>query len=378
MARKKISFNVKKTRNKTPTVKRPAISDLKVVGNEPEVGVCISDPASSKFSQALNWYNYFYESEDGKKWLLDYMSLNSNFTKQDISKISRVKADYIPRSVGTMSYLMQHRNWTFDSETMLRFESKIRKAMNSATPTPQESSKAPATIQDRTAAKARDFAIATLDEHIDMFYKDNDYQFSLYEMLTSESASSVACNMIRDRVNAMLAELNQEGYENLGKRKLAKYQKFYNGMIEDLDRFQHNKKAQAAPRKPRAVKVKPASKLTERVNYQKEYAPLKLVSVSPESIIGAESLWIFNTKYKQLTVLHSLNGGLSVKGTTVTNFDSNLSVTKRVRKPEVVTQSVLTAGKVALRKLMEQIKAKPSVAKGRLGSDTILLRVVKA
>ena len=148
-------------------------------------------------------------------------------------------------------------------------------------------------------------------------------------------------------------------------------------MLYDLDKFQNNNKI-AKPRKPRTVKAKPVEKIIGQVKYMKEFAELKLVSVSPDQFLGAKTLYTYNTKYKQLAMYQALDDkGLGVKGTTLTNFNPDTSVVKRLRKPELVTQSVLTSGKVPLRNIMSGIKTAATPATGRLNADTILLRSIK-
>ena len=77
-------------------------------------------------------------------------------------------------------------------------------------------------------------------------------------------------------------------------------------------------------------------------------------------------------------MLYAKNGsGLSVKGTTIINFDETTSKTKTLRKPNETIQKVLSGGKVILRNLMSEIKTKESPAAGRTNADTVLLRYVK-
>jgi hypothetical protein len=187
--------------------------------------------------------------------------------------------------------------------------------------------------------------------------------------------------MMSDKIDAHLAEMTLEGYETLNKKRLASYKAFFSGLASDLDRFSANKKA-AKPKSVRVSKEKPAEKLVSKVSYQKDFAPLKLVSIPPTQIVKAKSLWVYNTKYKQLTVYHAVDDkGLCIKGTTITNFDPTSSMTKRLGwKVEETIQSVLTSGKISVRKIMSEDlkKLSPMVAKGRLNENSILLRVIHA
>jgi hypothetical protein len=67
--------------------------------------------------------------------------------------------------------------------------------------------------------------------------------------------------------------------------------------------------------------------------------------------------------------------GLSMKGTTIEGFDESLSVQKTLRKPEEQLKAFKAAGKVALRKFMEEIPTTDTKLNGRLNPDTVLLKV---
>jgi hypothetical protein len=89
-------------------------------------------------------------------------------------------------------------------------------------------------------------------------------------------------------------------------------------------------------------------------------------------------VWVFNTKTRKLAVYRTeSSSGIQVKGTTLQNYEPEQSVQKTVRKPEIVLQDLLKAGKVQLRKFMDGIKAVDSQPNGRLNADTLIVRAIK-
>jgi hypothetical protein len=132
-------------------------------------------------------------------------------------------------------------------------------------------------------------------------------------------------------------------------------------------------------RAPRKKKAPTADKLLKNFQFQKESNEYKLKSVAPESVLGAQELWTFNTKYKVLTVFRaSGHAGLSVKRTAIVGFDQDNSVSKRVgRKTEDTLQRVLTGGKIVLRKLMEEITSDPVKIADRINNNVVLLKTVR-
>jgi hypothetical protein len=99
-----------------------------------------------------------------------------------------------------------------------------------------------------------------------------------------------------------------------------------------------------------------------------------LVSVNPEKIIGANELWVYNTRYKTLGVYHAVNSvrGLSVKGCTIQHFDEDTSIQKTARKPQEVLEVL---NKRSLKKQLKNMKTKEQTMTGRINAQTILLGV---
>jgi chromosomal replication initiation ATPase DnaA len=66
---------------------------------------------------------------------------------------------------------------------------------------------------------------------------------------------------------------------------------------------------------------------------------------------------------------------LGVKGTTITGFSESKSIQKTIRKPEEKLKEFKAAGKVALRKFLDDINATDARMNGRLNEETVLLKV---
>ena len=66
---------------------------------------------------------------------------------------------------------------------------------------------------------------------------------------------------------------------------------------------------------------------------------------------------------------------LSVKGTSIENFDSDKSISKTLRKPAEKLKEFAKAGKIVLRKFLEEIKATETKLNGRISTDVVLLKV---
>ena len=174
----------------------------------------------------------------------------------------------------------------------------------------------------------------------------------------------------------------KEGYAHLKKADIKKFRTAIEELISALDFIIDQAKA---TRKPRKAKPKSADKLVEKLKYLKADPKYNLASIAPVDIVGANELWVFNIKTRKLGKYVASNidptgtgrpgSGLQVKGTTIIGFDENLSVQKTLRKPDEQLKEFKGAGKVALRKFLDEINTTDTKLNGRCNPDTILLKV---
>lgn len=175
----------------------------------------------------------------------------------------------------------------------------------------------------------------------------------------------------------------KEGYAHLKKAEIAMFITAIEGLLEALDFVVDTAKATRAPRK---AKPKSADKLVEKLKYAKTDDKYKLASINPTEIISASELWVFNVKTRKLGKYVAKNidpkgmgragSGLQVKGTTIIGFDETASIQKTLRKPEEQLKAFKSAGKVALRKFLDDIATTDTKLNGRCNPETILLKVV--
>ena len=207
--------------------------------------------------------------------------------------------------------------------------------------------------------------------------------FKLLNLLRGKQAKAAHARVIKDfyiRQHDELVEAAQgkcdqlkEGYSHLSKANMKKITLFYSEILSACDMLAQEAKVNRAPRK---TKAKPVEKIVGKIKFLKQDDKLKLVSVNPADIINAKELWVFNTKTRKLGKYVAAEfQELGVKGTSITGFDEIKSVQKTLRKPEEQLKEFKAAGKVQLRKFLEDIKAVDIKLNGRINEDTILLKV---
>jgi hypothetical protein len=167
----------------------------------------------------------------------------------------------------------------------------------------------------------------------------------------------------------------KEGYSNLSKAQLKKMIALLESIMTAVNVAVKVQKAQKAPRKKKAVSV---DKLVAKLKYKEKDDELGLASLNPRDIVGAQMIWIYNTKYRKLgRYVAADDAGLGVKGSSITNFSEDKSRNKSLRKPKEQLKEFQKAGKVALRTFFEDIKAVDHKLKARTSADMIILKIVK-
>lgn len=329
--------------------------------------------------RALNWYHAEQDRKDATKHA-------RSFVKAHMPKLlvgfDKAKGDvtptygYLSRLVMRGAKLSDYHNQ--ELQKYLTGYSKFLepvKAETNALPKPS--------IQENMDAKVRDY-LGNIEGVLDDFIKENK-QFDLEADLKSKEIPRAYAPKIEIFLKQKLREILEvletkdrdlvEGYSNLKKKHQKEYARFLASMLEGLNKYAAFKQAN---RKPRVKKVKPATVQVAKLQYLKEYADLKLISVSPVEIIGASQAWIYNVKNKRLSVYRTDSSqGLQCKGTRLQNYDPEISETRTLRKPADQTQSVLNSGKVQLRKFMESLTTKSSAPNGIINADCVILRTIK-
>lgn len=364
---------------KTAAVRRPKFADEKYMGSEPSVG---ENASQVELAKAYTWFNYFYGSEDAKNFTISYLK-SIKYNKDTIRKLSKINAINL-HNIGWNSRLLHNGSTLPDGvwdRCITRIEQLVADVSDDTEQVTEQVAKV-ISIQDRIHNKAAEL-IGELDEQLDVFFQEGVIQFDVKKWSLEKGIKPQIAKRIADKFRPQFAEITEalegkdpdlvEAYKGWRKPVLKIMAIFIKRIVDHMTELES---AGLAVRKPRKRKVKPASVLVAKMNYCKSADTL--TSVEPKEIIGASQLWVYNTKTRNLSVYNAVgNSGLSVRGTTITGFDAETSITKKLRKPESVIKPLLEGGKIYLRKVMDNITTTEQKATGRINADTILLRVVK-
>ena len=340
--------------------------------------------------ETLRHYGYFYDTKEGIKWAYEWVK--KNYTKSNYANFREADTWRTPMTVCSLCKMMLN-GAEFDENRMKWIKSKIdetieygkqktkeKKSVEKTGPT----RRSPAEIvKERTS----DF-IAEVEEAVD----NMDTEFSAYEELQKTNAPYNTGKAVVDYYTPLLEELTEltarkpkkpsvdylqlvEGYSHLTKKKQKELLALVKSIVTESEKYMASKKA---VRKTRAKKPVSTAQIVSKVKYLSESKEYQVTSVSPDNILGAKEVWLFNVKYRTLTKLNSsATTGLSVKGTTITNFDEDKCEKKKLRKPEEFLGQVAKTTKAKMNREFKNLRTKASSGNGRMNADTIILKVFK-
>jgi len=373
---------------------RGKFADEKYLGSEPDLRGDVTD---AQVIQAYNWYNYFYDSDQAKDWIIEYLKEFHKTEKELIKNVNRINPHSCRTSGwncrilllgGNLPSKIEQRN--LERIRALAFRSNTSDASSDASSTEAEEGstkkeevKQVISIQDRVSNRANDL-IADLEVQLDNYYRDGT-QFKASDWLSQHDVKPAIAQRIADYYKPLYSELFdalsgkvpelREAYSHYTKPKLKAYVEFIKSIVSAAETRAVVVKA---ARKPRKKKEKPASVVVAKLKFKEKDDTYNVVSVDPKQIVGANQLWVFNSKYRTIAVYNAMGpAGLNVKGSTLTGWDEKTSVVKTLRKPTEQLNRLKDGGKIVLRKFMDEIKCKPKTATGRINKDVVLVRIIK-
>jgi|TARA_R110002153_G_scaffold18319_6_gene64105 hypothetical protein len=165
----------------------------------------------------------------------------------------------------------------------------------------------------------------------------------------------------------------KEAYSNLDVKARKALLAFFEKINTACDTFIETGKATRKKRQPKAVS---REKMVSKLKYQLNDSTLGLASVAPTEIIDATEVWVYNTKTRKIGVykVEALKSGMTVKGTSIQDYDINSSVQKTIRKPVEVLKQFKGNAKTKYNKAFVELTTTDTKLTGRLNDQTIILK----
>jgi hypothetical protein len=343
---------------------------------------------------AFNWYNYNYNQKEIKKNYIKYLKSNA-YDKTQVAAVNAVEPfeignvySYLARMSMNGYEMSEHEQTQFDT----RLEALVEKGnaiLASKKEKEDTKAKVPVISIQQRVRNATSEILGEIDGEIDGYIEDGfpklTESFNLYAFLQKKEVKGAHTRYVIAHLNEQLDELKElaegadeqlvEGYSHITKTKQNRLRKFVAALIEEAEDWLTNCKGN---RKVRKRKPKSPKDIVKALKYKKRDEDYAIESVNPTAILDASQVWVFDTKTRFLHKYVS-NVGMTVKGTTLKEFDESSSYKKKIRESYIlpVFADVLCGGKVKLRKVLDDINAKEVPVTGRIGKEMVIMRAIK-
>ena len=353
-----------------------------------------------QFHSAMAWYRLESSAKELKPKVIDWMG-RQGCTKEDISAFKKTKDNRCGMTMGAVAACLikgmpsVRDEFNDGRDTAVWLRARINEVIEQGRDDVDDSDSGIEVKKDvyvpSIQERLREVSLGMTEEieaAIEAFQTDPETfdpkAFKVLNLLKAKQAKAAHARIIRDFYSRNLTELLElasgkadeqlrEGYSHRSKKQIKSFIAFLQEIESACNMLMQEAKVN---KKPRAKKVVSKDKIIAKLKYKKSDEPLKLVSINPADIIGAQELWIFNSKTRKLGKYVAAEfQELGIKGTTITGFSETKSVQKTLRKPAEQIKAFKEAGKVVLRKFLEDINAVDTKMNGRINEEIMLLKV---
>ena len=354
-----------------------------------------------QFHSAMAWYRLESSAKELKPKVIDWMG-RQGCTKEDISAFKKTKDNRCGMTMGAVAACLikgmpaVRDEFNDGRDTAVWLRARINEVIEQGRDDLDDNDTVVEVKKDvyvpSIQERVREVSLGMTEEieaAIEAFQTDPEKfdpkAFKVLNLLKAKQAKAAHARIIRDFYAGDLTELLElasgkadeqlkEGYSHRSKKQIKSFIAFLQEIESACNMLMQEAKVN---KKPRAKKAVDKDKIIAKLKYKKSDEPLKLVSINPADIIGAQELWIFNSKTRKLGKYVAAEfQELGIKGTTITGFSETKSVQKTLRKPAEQIKAFKEAGKVVLRKFLEEINAVDTKMNGRINEEIMLLKVV--
>lgn len=375
----------------------------RLLAGEPKMDWKCREDQEKNYASILRKYHMpmVFSNKQYKAWTLEYYKKNKRIHKS----ISVVKDEYF-RSIGAECRLLSRENgaryeWLSDKQKNY-LEEHTFKLITLAVKTRKEAKKEENQINlETTVIKTKEkeamfeSIICEFDRNIDNLGKGGkrinpavyissmkvpvsvlkrvsaNYQPLLDEVSQVKRLTKKhmpRCDKDGELINDSSMVQLYEGYEGYTRKDIDNTIDYVTSII--------NACRQGSITTTKVKKSVPVTTILNKIQYLKEFTELKLTSVHPRKLLNnPNEVWVYNTKRKRIAKYVSTDGdSITVKGTTLKNFDIEKSLEAVISKPKEYFKD-LKMTKRPLAAAQRQIKNKISTPTGRINKDCIILAV---
>lgn len=350
----------------------------------------VNDPKYDiEYAKALNWCNAGLDTKAARTELVLWLETNA-FNNANVDAIKSLP-DWRLTGEGNIAYLANN-GWPL-KETSFEFLNdginaflEIGKELHAERIARKKAAPAPISV-----ALTNHIASYTLRSAIeDLVYPNlNDEKFTQDKAnVLIKGHKAVVTDVTASLLQEMLNELDligedeqvTEGYEHFKKKQIKQIRK---DLVTAIELLKNNRLNAKAVNRGRKKKPRSATAQTLKMKFKESDSNYNIVSAKPADLIGATKATIFNTKTRKIGVYQAKDeAGFGAKGTTLLDFDEDLSSQKTLRstKSKSILDHLTEIRKAPVRKvdkLFETLNTTPTKLTGRFNGDILILKVYK-
>lgn len=331
----------------------------------------------AKLSYSLNFYQRNYDLKDSR----EFFAKAKPELKEKIHFLTD-KAYNEFKTIGFVFHFLKENKLSedFHKPTEEWIKKKIEELLDFKKEKRESSSNGAHNIQKAIKDQAYKY-LPEIEDYVDSYAIDEVItDFNLIEYLKTNSLSAIHTRKLQTFFDIQVCEYRdipidkdlQEAYGHITEPRRLKIIAFYDELHNNFSLYCTT----IASKNVRTVKKILPKKLVEKVQYLKNSTELGVQSCNPEKIIGATMVVLYNVKYRKLTILKGKN--LTVKGTTILDFEPIWSITKTLKKPEVFLSMFKSFPDLEdVKREVDKLSTKPSVANGRVNKDTLIVCIYR-
>ena len=371
------------------------------VTKEPEWNALALITEPEEQDKAFHSCEYFVRTEIPKKKLVasvkNWVKNKSGWSKQE-QKIILANPDWAFSATGISTYVEYKLGYMPESilkhfgkrkeEWLKRGKEYIKEKQAKAELKPKKV----ISIQERMKQQITDLCADweyKIDQFVDGEFTINDFDPYKDMLVYQPEIKANHAKLIKDDFEPQYKEATEvkewkdpdikEAYSHFTPKMRKDFLTFFEKINTSCDTIIETKKTTRKARKPRA---RSKESIVKKLKYQINDSELGIASIHPTEVVNANELWVYNTKTRKIGVYHARNkdprnmgrDGLTVKGTTIQDFNPEESLQKTLRKPKEQISNWTGNAKTKFAKTFEELKTTPIKLNGRINDSTIILK----
>ena len=364
----------------------PPAGEAAFVGEEPTWTTFPADRYNSQMMRGINWHNYVASDKNIRKYMEEYLHHFSKSPKEEIAAWKKVPDSQLERIVCILAR-MSLQGFPLASQHLRRindyidsFTKKETKKVVVETSTIQTPPVSVVSIQDRIKQQVRP-VLSDLDVAIDSTFDGETVDVNnIKSLIHGKGFKLPQLTLVREYLEPKIEEWTAaykgtdeqlvEGYAYVNRKHMKHIIDSFTEVLDGISSLTVKMKTDRIVRKKPTDKKKIASKL----KFMSEFSELNIKSLASVDIIGANVVWVYDTKKRKLGYYEGeAKDSLFVRGTMIDGY--KVTCVKTLRKPEEQIKQFMALRKNQTVNWFDGIKAKCATMNGRSNSNLILLRI---